>query len=133
MELVNATRKTIDSGAGASDPAVREAAEWTAIALSLFAPYVAEEMWELLGHAPSVAEATWPKADKKLSVADTVTMAVQVQGKVRAKIEVPAEITEEEAEALALADENVQKFLAGRAVAKVIVRAPKMVSIVPKV
>jgi len=131
MELVNATRKVIDSGAGPSDPAVREAVEWTAIALSLFAPYVAEEMWELLGQPPSVAEATWPKADKKLAAAETVTMAVQVQGKVRAKIEVPADIDDSQAEELALADENVQKFLAGRDVVKVIVRAPKMVSIVP--
>ena len=131
MELVNATRKAIDSGAGAGDPAVREAAEYTAVALSLFAPYVAEEMWEALGHAPSVADASWPVVDPELRAAQSVTMAVQVQGKVRAKIEVPADISESEAEELALADENVQRYLAGRAVAKVIVRAPKMVSIVP--
>ncbi|MDR0488959.1 MAG: leucine--tRNA ligase [Propionibacteriaceae bacterium] len=132
MELVNATRKAIDSGAGPSDPAVREAAEWTTIALSLFAPYVAEEMWEILGHEPSVAQTNWPQPDVNLKTALSVTMAVQVQGKVRAKIEVPASISEAEAEELALADENVQKFLAGRPVAKVIVRAPKMVSIVPQ-
>ena len=131
MELVNATRKAIDQGPGAADPAVREAAEWTAISLSLFAPYVSEEMWEMLGHAPSVAEAHWPTPDPALRAAQTVTMAVQVQGKVRAKIEVPADISEAAAEALALGDENVQRSLAGRAVAKVIVRAPKMVSIVP--
>ena len=131
MELVNATRKAIDSGAGPADPAVREAAEWTAIALSLFAPYVAEEMWELLGHAPSVAEAAWPVVDEALRAEQTVTMAVQVQGKVRAKIEVPADISEAEAERLALADENVQRYLGGRPPAKVIVRAPKMISVVP--
>jgi len=131
MELVNATRKIIDSGAGGSDPAVREAAEYTAIALSLFAPYVAEEMWEMLGHAPSVAEASWPEVDPDLRAAQTATMAVQVQGKVRAKIEVPADISDAEAQRLALADENVQRYLDGRPVAKVIVRAPKMVSIVP--
>ena len=60
MELVNAARKAIDSGAGPADPAVREAAEVVAVVLSLVAPYVAEEMWEQLGHAPSVADATWP-------------------------------------------------------------------------
>ena len=131
MELVNATRKAIDSGAGGGDPAVREAAEYTAVALSLFAPYVAEEMWEMLGHAPSVAEATWPYVDPDLRTAQTATMAVQVQGKVRAKIEVSADISDADAERLALADANVQRYLAGRSVAKVIVRAPKMVSIVP--
>ena len=131
MELVNATRKAIDSGAGPADPAVREAAEYTAIALSLFAPYVAEEMWEALGRDPSVAEASWPVVDPELRAAQSVTMAVQVQGKVRAKIEVPADISDSEAEKLALADPNVQRYLEGRSVAKVIVRAPKMVSIVP--
>ena len=131
MELVNATRKAIDSGVGGADPAVREAAEYTAIALSLFAPYVAEEMWQILGHAPSVAEATWPEIDPVLRVAQTATMAVQVQGKVRAKIQVAADISDADAEQLALADDNVQRYLGGRPVAKVIVRAPKMVSIVP--
>jgi leucyl-tRNA synthetase len=131
MEMVNATRKAIDTGPGPADPAVREAAECTAIALSLFAPYVAEEMWELLGHAPSVAEASWPVADPGLRAVQTATLAIQVQGKVRAKIEVPADISDADAERLALADDNVQRYLAGRSVAKVIVRAPRMVSIVP--
>lgn len=131
MELVNATRKAIDTGVGPADPAVREAAEYVAVALSLFAPYVAEEMWEILGHAPSVAGASWPVVLPELRAAQTVMMAVQVQGKVRATIEVPADISEAEAERLALADPAVVRNLAGREVAKVIVRAPKMVSIVP--
>ncbi len=132
MELVNATRKAIDSGCGPADPAVREAAEFTAVALSLFAPYVAEEMWELLGQQPSVANAAWPVVDAGLRTAERVTLVVQVQGKVRAKLDVPADIVEEQATALALADANVQRALAGRDVAQVIVRLPKMVSIVPK-
>ena len=60
MELVNATRKAIDSGCGPADPAVREAVEAVAILLSLVAPYTAEEMWERLGHEPTVARAGWP-------------------------------------------------------------------------
>lgn len=131
MELLNATRKTIDSGAGAADPAVREAVEALAVMLSLFAPYVTEEMWKALGHRPSVANAQWPKADPDLLVADAVTCVVQVQGKVRAKLEVAPDISEDELQALALADENVQRSLDGREVRKVIVRAPKLVSIVP--
>jgi leucyl-tRNA synthetase len=131
MELVNAARKAIDSGPGPADPAVREAVEFTAIGLSLVAPYLAEEMWEALGHAPSVADAGWPAVDPALRAAQRVTMVVQVQGKVRAKLDVPADIAAAEAEALALADSGVQRALAGRPVAKVIVRAPKLVSVVP--
>jgi leucyl-tRNA synthetase len=132
MELVNATRKAIDKGCGPADPAVREAAEFTAVALSLFAPYLAEEMWETLGHAPSVANATWPVVDPALRAEQQTTMVVQVQGKVRAKIDVPTDITEDDAKAAALADPNVVRALDGREVAQVIVRLPKMVSIVPR-
>ncbi|GAA4906601.1 leucine--tRNA ligase [Tessaracoccus lubricantis] len=131
MELVNATRKTIDSGAGGADPAVREAVEFVAQALSVVSPYVAEEMWELLGQPPSVANSTWPTADPALTLDDTVTMVVQIQGKIRGKLEVPADITEEDALAAALADEAVQRSLAGREVVKVIARLPKMLSLVP--
>ena len=88
MELVNATRKAIDSGCGPADPAVREAAEAVAILLSLVAPYTAEEMWERLGHQPTVARAGWPVVDQALLVEDSVTAVVQVQGKVRARLEV---------------------------------------------
>ena len=83
MELVNATRKAIDSGAGPADPAVREATEAVAMLLSLVAPYTAEEMWERLGHQPSVAQAAWPVVDEALLVEDTVTAVVQIQGKVQ--------------------------------------------------
>ncbi|MGB7961997.1 MAG: leucine--tRNA ligase [Propionicimonas sp.] len=131
MELVNASRKAIDSGAGAADPAVREAVEVITVALSTIAPYVAEEMWELLGHAPSVANASWPFADAILLVNESVTCVVQVQGKVRAKLEVSPTATDAELEQLALAHESVQRALNGRGVRQVIVRAPKLVSIVP--
>lgn len=131
MELVNATRKAIDSGAGAGDPAVREAAEATAIILSLFAPYTAEDMWAALGHEPAVANAGWPKVEAALLVEDTITAVVQIKGKVRARLEVPVDITAEDLEALALADEGVIRYLDGAAIAKVIVRAPKLVNVVP--
>nr|WP_235750650.1 leucine--tRNA ligase [Nigerium massiliense] len=131
MELVNGTRKAIDSGCGAGDPAVREAVEFVTQSLSTVAPYLGEEMWEVLGHEPSVARSSWPVAEDALLVQEAVTLVVQVQGKVRAKLEVPASLTEEQATEAALADEGVQRALAGREVAKVIVRLPKMVSIVP--
>ncbi|MFF3038884.1 MULTISPECIES: leucine--tRNA ligase [Arthrobacter] len=131
MELVNATRKTIDSGAGASDPAVREAAETVAVILSLFAPYTAEDLWNALGHPASVANAGWPSVDESLLVQDTVTAIVQVKGKVRDRLEVPADITEDALRELALASEQVQKTLDGAGIRTIIVKAPKLVNIVP--
>ncbi len=131
MELVNAARKTIDGGAGGGDPAVREAASFVAQSLSLVAPYVAEEMWETLGLPPSIANSQWPTANPLLMVEDSVTMVVQIQGKVRGKIDVPADIDEEKALELALADPSVQRSLDGRDVVKVIARLPKMLSLVP--
>jgi leucyl-tRNA synthetase len=131
MEMVNATRRTIDSGAGPTDPAVREAAEAVTVVLSLVAPFVAEEMWEILGHAPSVANASWPVVDPELLVEEAVTCVLQVQGKVRGRLQVPPTIDEETLKQLAMADESVVKALAGRDIRSVIVRAPKLVSIVP--
>jgi leucyl-tRNA synthetase len=130
MELVSAARRAIDSGPGAGDPAVREAAESLAIMLSLFAPYTAEECWEMLGHQPSVGRASWPAADPALLVQDTVTCVVQVDGKVRDRLEVAAGVTEDELRELALAAPGAERALAGRGVKTVIVRAPKLVNIV---
>ena len=130
MELVNATRKAIDSGCGPGDPAVREAAETVAILLSLVAPYTAEEMWERLGHEPTVARTTWPSVDPALLVEDSITAIVQVQGKLRAKLEVSPDISAEDLEALAMGDAHVRRALDGRTIRTVIVRAPKLVNIV---
>ena len=131
MELVNATRKTIDESGGA-DPGVREAATFIAQALSLVAPYVAEEMWSGLGYEPSVANSSWPAPDPALLERESVVMVVQVAGKVRAKLDVPPDIEEKAAVALAMADPGLQRALDGRGVAKVIARLPKMLSIVPE-
>jgi len=131
MELVNATRKAIDTGPGGGDPAVREAVEATAIMLSLVTPFTAEEMWERLGHQPTVFRAGWPKVDESLLVEAVVTCVVQVAGKVRARLEVSTSVGDDELRALALADAAVQRALDGREVRNVIVRAPKLVNIVP--
>ncbi|WP_066374529.1 leucine--tRNA ligase [Herbidospora mongoliensis] len=130
MELTSAARKAIDSGPGATDPAVREAAEALAVMLSIVAPYTAEEGWERLGHQPSVARASWPVADPALLVQDSVTAVVQVAGKVRDRLEVSPDISDTDLEALALSSEKVKAHLDGTP-RKVIVRAPKLVNIVP--
>ncbi len=130
MELVNATRKAIDSGCGPADPAVREAAEAVAIMLSLVAPYTAEEMWSRLGHEPTVARAGWPAVDPALLVESSVTAVVQVQGKVKARLEVSPDIAAADLEALALADPAVTRAIEGRDVRRVIVREPNLVNVV---
>jgi leucyl-tRNA synthetase len=130
MELVSAARRAIDTGPGAGDPAVREAAEALSVMLSLFAPYTAEECWEMLGHQPSIGRASWPAADPALLVEDTVTCVVQVDGKVRDRLEVAPSVSEDELRDLALAAPGAERALAGRGVRTVIVRAPKLVNIV---
>jgi leucyl-tRNA synthetase len=131
MELASAARRAIDSGPGAGDPAVREAAETLAVMLSIFAPYTAEECWELLGHEPSVAQERWPVADPALLVQDLVTCVVQVNGKVRDRLEVPPGISEDDLRELALAAPGVTRALGGAGIRAVIVRAPRLVNIVP--
>jgi leucyl-tRNA synthetase len=131
MELASATRRAIDSGPGAADPAVREAAETLVVLLSIFAPYTAEECWELLGHEPSVALVAWPSADPALLVEDLVTCVVQVNGKVRDRLEVPPGIGEDELRGLALAAPGAVRALDGADVKMVILRAPRLVNIVP--
>ena len=129
MELANATRKTIDGPAGPGDGAVREAVETIALALSLFAPYTAEEMWERLGYPPSVSLHGWRKPDPMLLVEDSVTAIVQVDGKVRDRLEVSPKISPEELERLATSSDAVKRSLGSRRVSRVVVRAPKVVSI----
>ena len=131
MELVNAARKVIDSGAGGADPAVREAAEAVAVMLSLFAPYCAEDMWATLGHDATVALAGWPVVDESLLVEESVTAVVQVAGKVRARLTVPPDVTAEALQEMALADPAVVRALGERPVRTVVVRPPKLVNVVP--
>ena len=99
--------------------------------LSLVAPYTAEDMWNRLGHEPSVALAGWPVVDPALLVEDSVTCVVQVAGKVRDRLEVPPSIGEDELRELALASPGLVKALEGREIRTVIVRAPKLVNVVP--
>ena len=130
MELVNATRKAIDSGCGATDPAVREATEATAIMLSLVAPFTAEEMWERLGHKPAIATAGWPAVDPALLVDDEVEAVIQINGKIKERMSVSPTISDADFEAAALALPSIVAELNGATPKKVIARAPKLVNIV---
>jgi leucyl-tRNA synthetase len=126
MQLANAARKGIDDG----DTGVREAVEVIAVVLSLFAPYTAEEMWSRLGHRPGIARAGWPAVDPALATEETVVCAVQINGKLRDRLEVEADITEAALTARALASPAVAAAVDGRPIIREIVRPPRLVNLV---
>ena len=134
MELTSAMRKAVDGGAN-GPASLRDGVEALATMLSCYAPYAAEEVWSRLGHdveaGDSVHASSWPVADEALLVDDLVTCVVQVAGKVRDRLEVPPGIGEDELRELALASDGVVRALNGGGVRTVIVRAPKLVNVVP--
>ncbi|MCD6023002.1 MAG: leucine--tRNA ligase, partial [Actinomycetia bacterium] len=128
MVLTNEMRTALDAGGGA-----RGAAEALAQMLAPFAPFAAEELWrEVLGHEESVHLSRWPSHDEALAAEDAVTLIVQVDGKVRDKIEVPADTDGARVLELAHASENAQRAIGDREVTKEIVRAPKLVNFVTR-
>ena len=112
------------------DAVPRELAESFVRLLAPFAPHVAEELWERLGNEASIAYAPWPEFDPDLAAEDTVTMVVQVNGKVRDRIEVPVDVTEDRARELALASERVVAHTGGVDPHRVVVRPPGLVNVV---
>ena len=111
--------------------APREIVEPLVLMVAPLAPHLAEELWRRLGHDRTLAFEPFPVADPALLVQDTVTCVVQVQGKVRDRLEVAPSIDEQALRELALASEKVSAALAGRAIRTVVVRAPKLVNVVP--
>ncbi|MER7109749.1 leucine--tRNA ligase [Streptomyces sp. NPDC000229] len=112
-------------------PVSRSVAERLVLLVAPLAPHIAEELWRKLGHTDSVVHQDFPVADPAYVVDETVTCVVQIKGKVKARLEVSPSITDADLEALALADEGVVAALGGAGIRKVIVRAPKLVNIVP--
>ena len=100
------------------------------IASSLVAPYTAEEMWECLGHKPAIAKAGWPVVDKSLLGADNVIAILQVNGKIKDRIEVSPNISQDELEKLATDNSQIKAALMGMQVKKVITVTPKLVNFV---
>ena len=123
-ELVNALTRS-------GRPAPRAVAEAMALMLAPLAPHVAEELWERLGHDRSLARAPFPVADPALLVQESVTCVVQVAGKVRDRLEVAADVGEDELREAALASPAVARALDGAQVRTVVVRAPRLVNVVP--
>ncbi|MGO1439635.1 MAG: leucine--tRNA ligase [Brevibacterium yomogidense] len=114
-----------------SASAPREAVEPLTLMLAPLAPHIAEEIWEQLGHEETLTYEDFPVADEAHLVADTVTAVVQVKGKVRARLEVAPDISADDLERLALESPGAVRALDGAGVRKVIVKAPKLVNIVP--
>jgi leucyl-tRNA synthetase len=127
-EFVNtlaAVKPSPDMGA-----VMREAMDALVVMLSPMMPHLAEELWQALGRDGLVAHAAWPQADPALLVEDTVTIAVQVQGKLRDTLTVPKDMAKEALEREALASDKIQRILEGQTVKKVIVVPNRIVNIV---
>jgi leucyl-tRNA synthetase len=146
MELVNElygfSEGTAHAAPGRSRPAqgrtdrpetiavIREAVDALVVMLSPFAPHTAEELWQMLGHAEGLTRTTWPAYDADVARAEEVVVPVQINGKVRARLTVPAGASEEELRALALADGTVRTHVAGKTIRKVVVAKGPLVSVV---
>ena len=109
---------------------MREALEALIRMLAPFAPHTAEELWGMLGYQDGLTSVSWPVFDAEVAKADELTIPVQVNGKVRSRLTVPAETSESELERLALADPAVQAHTSGKTVKKVVVAKGRLVSIV---
>jgi leucyl-tRNA synthetase len=130
MELLNEVSKLSDRANPQGLAVEREALEAAILLLAPIVPHITHTLWKALGHTNIPLNAAWPKLDESALVRSTVEVVVQVNGKVRGKLDVAIDAPKEVLEPLALAQENVQKFLEGVTVRKVIVVPNKLVSIV---
>jgi leucyl-tRNA synthetase len=128
-ELTNAVSRC--QPAGAQDrAAIREALKTAVLVLSPIAPHVTQRLWKVLGEPSLLVECRWPEVDPSALVQQTVELVVQVNGKVRGKVCIAAEADEQQARALALANDNVVRFVEGKTVRKVITVPGKLINIV---
>ncbi len=129
MELLNDMYKAREAGSAGS-PEWKEAIDIYVRILAPVCPHIAEELWERMGKKYSIHTQPWPKVDEAAAQEEEITIPIQVNGKVRDRVVVPADASDEEVKTAALASESVQKFLEGKTPRKVIVVPKKLVSIV---
>ena len=129
MELMNGLAKIKDDSEQAH-AVTQEVLEITVLMLAPITPHISHFLWQALGHDEAVVNVSWPEIDESALVQDKIELMVQVNGKLRSKVSVAADLSKDEIEALALADENVQKFTEGKEVRKVIVVPGRLVNIV---
>ena len=132
MELVNEAYERIGQLAegAALEGVIAEAVEATVMLLSPFVPHIAEEMWRKLGSSGSIFRASWPSYDRTALSEETVIMVIQVNGKVRSKIEVPSDMKEDKVKEAALSDPKIQPYTKDKAVRQVVVVPKKLANIV---
>ena len=130
MELVNDMYKYKEGDI--NQGLFKAAIESLVLILSPFTPHICEEMWEHLGHESNVYNESWPVCDEKALVKDTVEVVVQINGKVREKMDVPTGLSKDEFEKLAMENEKIQELTSGKNVVKVIAVPNKLVNIVVK-
>ncbi|MFA6079534.1 MAG: leucine--tRNA ligase [Candidatus Omnitrophota bacterium] len=133
MELVNETYDCMGQAAKddkASEDILTEAVQTVVILLSPFVPHISEEMWQRLGKKNSIFKAGWPVCDKSAMVEDSLTIVVQVNGKVRSRIEVPSGIAEEKLKSSVLSDVKIKSFVDGKDIKDFIIVPNKLVNIV---
>jgi leucyl-tRNA synthetase len=129
MEFTNALQKAKGAAVYGTE-AWEEAVETLLLLLAPCCPHIAEELWVRTGRPYSIHQQSWPEFNADLAAEEIITLIVQINGKVRARIEVPADIGGEEAKATALADENVQRHIAGKKVRKIIYVPGRLVNVV---
>jgi leucyl-tRNA synthetase len=129
MELCNEVSKLDDNG-GQNSAVIREAANAVVVLISPIAPHISQQLWQELGNSNLVIDAAWPSVDESALIKTSIEIVVQVGGKVRAKLQVAADADKDSIEKMALDDANVQKFIDGKTIRKVIVVPGKLVNIV---
>jgi leucyl-tRNA synthetase len=129
MELMNAVAKVTDDSQQAR-AVVQEALEIVVLMLSPITPHISHYLWQQLGHDEAIVNVAWPEIDESAMLQDKVELMVQVNGKLRSKISVAADANKETIEALALADESVQRFIDGNEIRKIIVVPGRLINIV---
>jgi len=134
MELVNAVYqfdlKEARNETGLS--VIKEAIEAVVVLLAPIAPHIAEELWMRLGSKESIFKISWPAYDPAAIIEEEITMVIQVNGKLRSRITVPADASDEEIKEGALSDEKARKWIEGKEIKKVIVVPKKLVNVVVK-
>ena len=129
MELLNHVAK-FDDQSGQGIAVRREAVEAAVVLLSPIVPHITHKLWKVLGHESVVIDAQWPQVDESALVSDSIELMVQVNGKVRGKIEVGVDASKDEIEKQALADANVQRFIDGKTIKRVIVVPGRLINVV---
>jgi leucyl-tRNA synthetase len=129
MELLNAITR-VEARTPSDRAVLQEALDLTVLMLSPIVPHICHRLWNVLGHAGAIIDQPWPQPDTSALVAETLEIVVQVNGKVRGRVSVAATATEADVQAAALADHNVQRFVGGQTVKKVIVVPGRLVNVV---